>query len=218
MWIAPAGKLGFNTLLVLIIDFILATDAKSTKKPTRAPPQVPTTMTSPSSSSHTAVPGTSVIIILSVFAVLLLFAIVLYLFIKWKRNKHDHSSSSNTDHLNNRQLEHTAEDYEEIKDYRFHADQHAVYNNINKATDPSDSPTELEHTAEDFNEIKDTEYHTELCSENTITETPTDPSDPSEPPTDPTQSHEYKEVNFLPHSHCSELESASSSPVQEMND
>lgn len=74
---------------------------------------------------------------------------------------------------------------------------------------------QLEHTAEDFDEIKDTEYHPELCSVNIITEAPTDPSDP---PASPTQSHEDTTVNFLPQAHLSELESASSSPVQEINE
>ncbi|KAB5523731.1 hypothetical protein PHYPO_G00155850 [Pangasianodon hypophthalmus] len=193
----------------------------SKKKTTTLPTLLPTTqytkytMTSSSSLSHTS--GTSVGIIVSVSVVLLLFAILLYLFLKWKQNKHDHSSSShtvNTDDLNNRQLGHTEEDYEEIKDYKFHTDLHTIYNNVDIPTDPSESPTELEHTAEDFDEIKDTKYHPELCSVNTITEAPADPSDQ---PADPTESHEYNTVIFLENSHCSELET-SSSVIQEINE
>ncbi|GAA6072818.1 uncharacterized [Tachysurus ichikawai] len=117
--------------------------------------------TSPPSLSHTS--GTSVIIILSVLVVLLLFAIVLYLFIKWKRNKHDLSSSSNTDQLNNRQLEHTSEDYEEIGDITCHLDPCSVNIITETPADPSDPPAD-----------------------------PSDPpADPSDPAAYPTQSLEY---------------------------
>ncbi|KAM9454832.1 uncharacterized protein Hap1MRO34_020612 [Clarias gariepinus] len=153
-------------------------------------------MTSPSSVSYMA--GTSVAIVFSVILVLLLFAIVLYLFHKWKQNKHDHNSASDPDNLNNRQLDHTAEDYEEIKTYNCHAYPNAVYNNVEIPTYPSASPTEPEHIAEDFGNVKDRE-----CSDNTSTEEPTGPTDPS---ADPTQSIDYITVNFLQN----ELEAASS--------
>ncbi|KAK3511203.1 hypothetical protein QTP70_032257 [Hemibagrus guttatus] len=152
-------------------------------------------------------PNPSVVIILSVCVVLLLFAIVLYLFLKWKR-KHDLSSSSNTDHLNNRQfpqLGHTAEDYNNIKHNKHRTDLHAVCNNIETSTDPSESPTGLDHTSEDYEEIPNINYHPHLCSVNTITEAPEDPSDTT---ADVTQSLEYTSI-----SHCSEAEAAYSSAI-----
>ncbi|TSK18106.1 CMRF35-like molecule 9 [Bagarius yarrelli] len=160
-------------------------------------------------------PGTSAAIILSVFVVLILFAVVLYMFIKWRRNKRDHTSSSNTDQLNNRQLEHTADDYEEIKDYNIRHNIHTIYKNTKLPVNSSDSPAGLEHTAEDVDEINNTEPYSELCEDATMAEAPTGSLDS---PTDLTQSHEYNEVNFLPNSQCFEHEFASSFAIKEMNE
>ncbi|XP_053472053.1 uncharacterized protein LOC128602326 isoform X1 [Ictalurus furcatus] len=213
MWIAPAGKLVFNTLPILLICLILVTDVKPKKPTIQAPTTTQTTMTSLSSLSHASVSDTPVVIILPVVLVLLLFAIVLCLLLKWKQKK-DRSSPSHTDHLNNRELGHTADDYEEIEDYRFRADLRTVFNNVELPKDPSLSPTGLEHSPEDFEEIKDMKYHPEQCNDvNTNTEAPADPSDP---PADPTQCHEYGTVNSWPNSLCSDPEIASSSVIEEI--
>ncbi|XP_053472054.1 uncharacterized protein LOC128602326 isoform X2 [Ictalurus furcatus] len=180
MWIAPAGKLVFNTLPILLICLILVTDVKPKKPTIQAPTTTQTTMTSLSSLSHAS----------------------------------DRSSPSHTDHLNNRELGHTADDYEEIEDYRFRADLRTVFNNVELPKDPSLSPTGLEHSPEDFEEIKDMKYHPEQCNDvNTNTEAPADPSDP---PADPTQCHEYGTVNSWPNSLCSDPEIASSSVIEEI--
>lgn len=69
---------------------------------------------------------------------------------------------------------------------------------------------QLEHTSEDYEEIPNITYHPDLCSINTITEAPDDPSDP---PVDATQSLEYSS-----NSYCSEVEAASGSEIQEMDE
>lgn len=61
---------------------------------------------------------------------------------------------------------------------------------------------QLEPTAEDFNAIKDTEYHPELCSVNTMTETPAGPLDPTT-------------ADFLFNVYCSEPKTAPDSAEQD---
>ncbi|KAF4075486.1 hypothetical protein AMELA_G00234990 [Ameiurus melas] len=190
MWIAPAGNLAFNTLPILLICLILVTDVKQKNN------------NHPTNNNYADHHDITIIFITCVS-------------FRYPCGHHspsysDRSSPSNTDHLNNRELGHTVEDYEEIEDYRFRADPRTV--EIPK--DPSGSPTGLEHSAEDFGEIKDMKYVPEQCNDvNTNTEAPEDPSDP---PADPTQCHEYGTVTSRPISLCSDPETASSSVIEEI--